>query len=105
AVANGWSGYFDGALEAFGIPFPAALAKGPASGGIMNLPAAAIILVLMIALLAGVKQSARLNRFIVSAKLLALMLFLGVALFHLRAALWHPFMPYGWFAHPSAGAP
>ena len=70
----------------------------------MNLPAVTIILVLMIALLAGVKQSARLNRFIVSAKLLALMVFLGVAVFHLRAALWHPFMPYGWFAHTADGA-
>ena len=104
AVANGWSGYFDGALEALGIPLPAVLVKGPTAGGIMNLPAVAIILVLMIALLAGVKQSARLNRFIVSAKLLALVVFLGVAVFHLRAALWHPFMPYGWFAHTSDGA-
>src|SRR5437588_13089013 len=79
AVANGWSGYFDGALEVLGIPLPAALAKGPASGGIVNLPAAAIILVLMIALLAGVKQSAKLNRFIVPEKRLALVVFLGVA--------------------------
>lgn len=104
AVANGWSGYFDGALEAFGIPLPPALAKGPAAGGVVNLPAAAIILVLMIALLAGVKQSARINRIIVSIKLLALVVFLGVAAFHLRAGLWHPFMPYGWFSHTTDGA-
>jgi APA family basic amino acid/polyamine antiporter len=104
AVANGWSGYFANALEALGIPLPAALTNGLAAGGVLNLPAAAVILVLMIALLAGVKQSARVNRIIVSIKLLALVIFLAVAAFHLRAALWRPFMPYGWFGHTADGA-
>ena len=76
--------------------------QGPAAGGFVNLPAVAIILLLMLALLAGVKQSANFNRVVVSVKLLALVMFLAVAAFHLQPALWHPFMPYGWF-HTSAG--
>jgi APA family basic amino acid/polyamine antiporter len=104
AVANGWSGYFNNALEAFGIPLPPALAQGPAAGGFVNLPAVAIILLLMLALLAGVKQSANFNRVVVSVKLLALVIFLGVAAFHLQPALWHPFMPYGWFTHLPDGS-
>ena len=104
AVANGWSGYFNNALEAFGIPLPAALAQGPAAGGFVNLPAVAIILLLMLALLAGVRQSANFNRIVVSVKLLALVIFLAVAAFHLQPALWHPFMPYGWFAHLPDGS-
>ena len=104
AVANGWSGYFNNALEAFGIPLPAALTQGPATGGIINLPAVVIILLLMLALLAGVKQSANFNRIVVSVKLLALVIFLAVAAFHLQPALWHPFMPYGWFNHLPDGS-
>jgi basic amino acid/polyamine antiporter, APA family len=104
AVANGWSGYFNNALEAFGIPLPVALAQGPATGGLVNLPAVAIILLLMLALLAGVRQSANFNRVVVSVKLLALVIFLAVAAFHLQPALWHPFMPYGWFTHLPDGS-
>ena len=104
AVANGWSGYFVGALQALGMPLPVAIASGPATGGIVDLPAVVVILVLMAALLAGVKQSARLNRFIVMAKLGALAVFLAVAAFHLQTALWHPFLPYGWFTQKPDGS-
>lgn len=104
AVANGWSGYFSNALEALGIALPPALTKAPAAGGVVNLPAVAIILLLMLALLAGVKQSARFNKFIVLAKLLALIVFLAVASFHIRPALWRPFMPFGWFSHQPDGS-
>jgi APA family basic amino acid/polyamine antiporter len=103
AVANGWSGYFNNALMAAGLSLPDALTKGPAAGGFANLPAMSIILVLMFALFAGVKQSAKLNRVIVFAKLLAIAIFIGVALFHINATLWHPFMPYGWFGHRPDG--
>jgi APA family basic amino acid/polyamine antiporter len=34
----------------------------------------------------------------------ALVIFLAVAAFHLRAALWHPFMPFGWFGYTADGA-
>ena len=61
------------------MPLPPALASGPATGGVIDLPAVVVILLLMLALLAGVKQSARLNRFIVMAKLGALGVFLAVA--------------------------
>ena len=104
AVANGWSGYFDNALQALGVHLPAALAKGAAAGGVVNVPASGIILLLMVTLFSGVRQSARLNRFIVIAKLLALALFLAVAVRHLRPSFWHPFMPYGWFAQTQGGA-
>lgn len=104
AVANGWSGYFAGALQAMGAPLPFALANTPTAGGWVNLPATLIILVLMITLMSGVKQSARVNRIVVAAKLLALAVFLAVAVFHLRPALWHPFMPYGWFSRKPDGS-
>ena len=37
------------------------------------------------------------------AKLLAIAIFIGVAVFHVNPALWHPFMPFGWFSHRADG--
>src|SRR5205823_2473623 len=72
--------------------------------GLMNLPAICIILLLMLLLLAGVKQSARLNAGIVFIKLLTIFTFIAVAVFHIRPELWHPFAPFGWLSTTPEGA-
>ncbi len=105
AVANGWSGYFNNALEAIGIPLPASLTHAPSVGGIINLPAASIILILMVLLIIGVKESARLNTVMVSVKLLTISVFIAVALFNVHPENWTPFMPFGWFDHTPEGKP
>jgi basic amino acid/polyamine antiporter, APA family len=97
AVANGWSGYFNNALTAMGMGLPDILTKAPELGGVINLPAAAIILTLMGLLIIGVKQSAQLNMAMVFVKLLTICIFVGIASFNINPANWHPFMPYGWF--------
>jgi APA family basic amino acid/polyamine antiporter len=97
AVANGWSGYFNNALTAMHMALPDALTKSPELGGIINLPAAGIILVLMWLLIVGVKQSAQLNTAMVFIKVLTICVFVGVAAFNVHPENWHPFMPYGWF--------
>ncbi len=96
-VANGWSGYFNNALEAIGIPLPDLLIKAPKLGGIVNLPAVAIILMLMILLIIGVKHSAKVNNAMVFVKLLTITIFIAVAAFNVHPENWQPFMPYGWF--------
>lgn len=98
AVANGWSGYFNNALTAMGMGLPEAFTKSPALGGVVNLPAAGIILVLMGLLIIGVKQSAQLNSAMVFVKLLTIAIFVGIAAFNVNPDNWHPFMPYGWFS-------
>lgn len=97
AVANGWSGYFNNALSAMGMALPEALTKSPELGGIINLPAVAIILVLMGLLIIGVKQSAQLNTAMVFVKVLTICVFVGIAAFNVHSEHWQPFMPYGWF--------
>lgn len=97
AVANGWSGYFNNALHAIGLGLPDALTKSPELGGIINLPASLIILILMGMLIKGAKQSAQLNTAMVFIKVLAITIFIGVAVFNVNPENWHPFMPYGWF--------
>ncbi len=103
AVANGWSGYFNNALTAIGYPLPEALTKGPFAGGIVNLPAVAIILALMAMLIIGIKQSARLNAAMVFVKILTIAVFIGVAVFHINPDNWSPFLPFGWFDHTAEG--
>jgi len=97
AVANGWSGYFSNALTAIGMPLPEALTKAPKLGGFINLPASAIILILMGLLIMGVKQSAKANNAMVFIKLLTISIFIGIAVFNVHPDNWHPFMPFGWF--------
>ena len=97
AVANGWSGYLNKALTAIDIPLPEALTKAPKLGGIINLPASLIILVLMVLLIIGVKQSAKANNAMVFVKLITISIFVGVAVFNVNPENWHPFMPFGWF--------
>ena len=103
AVANGWSGYFANAAASMGVVIPDAFTKGPFAGGVMNVPAAAIILVLMLALFTRVKRSAKLNTGIVAVKLAALAVFILVAAFHVEARNFKPFLPFGWFRHTPDG--
>ena len=98
AVANGWSGYFINTLTNFNLALPEALTKAPMMGGLINLPAFAIIWVLTILLMIGVKESARFNNIIVVIKLTTIAIFIVLASMHLNSNNWHPFMPYGWFS-------
>ncbi len=98
AVANGWSGYFVNTLSNFNIHLPEALIKGPMMGGLINLPAFAIIWVLTILLIIGVKESARFNNIIVVIKLSTIAIFIALASLHINTDNWHPFMPFGWFS-------
>ena len=97
AVSNGWSGYFNNALTAIGIPLPEMLTKAPKLGGIINLPASAVIIILMGLLIMGVKHSAKVNNAMVVVKLITISIFIGVAVFNVHPENWHPFMPFGWF--------
>lgn len=96
AVAIGWSGYVNNALVAMGIHLPPALLSAPDAGGLVNLPAALVILVLAVLLAVGVHASARFNAAMVLVKLLAIAVFIGVAAFNVNPANWQPFMPFGW---------
>ncbi|AGB03277.1 amino acid permease [Methanoregula formicica] len=97
AVAVGWSGYMENILSSAGIALPAALAGPPGTdGGILNLPAILIILVITGLLVLGVKESARVNTAVVIIKISVILLFLFLAFSHINPANWSPFMPFGW---------
>lgn len=97
AVANGWAGYFINTLANFGLQLPEHLTKAPMMGGTINLPAFAIIWILTVLLMVGVKESARANNLMVAIKLSTIAIFLALAIGHINADNWQPFTPFGWF--------
>ena len=102
-VAVGWSGYAVGFLKGLGIVVPAALANGPALGGVVNVPAVAIIAVVAGLLTLGTRESARINMALVLLKIATLALFVAIALPHFDAANLTPFAPYGYGSTAAAG--
>jgi APA family basic amino acid/polyamine antiporter len=96
AVAVAWSGYVGNVLNAAGIALPERLMRAPNEGGVVNLPALAIIVALGILLIVGVKDSARFNNAIAFIKLTAIAIFLVAAFPHVDPANWTPFTPFGW---------
>ncbi|MGH8444861.1 MAG: APC family permease [Solimonas sp.] len=96
AVATGWSGYVVNALQSIGAALPDFLVHGPLdkmAPGIINLPAFLVVLVIGILLASGAKASAQFNAIMVAVKVAAILLFIGVAAFHINPANWSPFIP------------
>jgi len=103
AVAVGWSGYAVGFLNGIDIggvslALPAALTVGPQAGGLINLPAIFIIAVVTGLLLLGTRESANLNVVLVVIKIVALIVFVAIALPAFDSAHFTPFMPNGFGA-------
>jgi APA family basic amino acid/polyamine antiporter len=90
AVSVGWSGYFSPL-----VGIPQELATAPLLGGIFNFPALFIIAVIAGALIYGLRESANVNSTLVAIKMLALAMFVVVALTVFNAANFSPFIPYG----------
>jgi APA family basic amino acid/polyamine antiporter len=104
AVAVGWSGYFVGLLNSWGVAFPASLATGPSGGGLINLPAVIISLLVTGLLILGTKESARVTSALVLVKVLALTIFVILTLPVLNGAHFEPFIPNGWGTYGVVGA-
>ena len=96
SVAIGWSGYVNNALQAIHLELPHAITIDPAEGGVVNLPAVLLVAILSIVLSIGVKQSARFNAIVVIIKLIAIAIFIAVALGNIHTSNWQPFTPFGW---------
>jgi APA family basic amino acid/polyamine antiporter len=95
-VAIGWSGYFGDFLHAtFGLNLPKSLTTNPFEGGILNLPAALIILLISGLLIRGTQESDAVNKIIVAVKLSIVAFFIIVGAGHVNPANWHPFAPFG----------
>jgi APA family basic amino acid/polyamine antiporter len=104
AVSVGWSNYFVPLVErSFGVDIPLAVSKGPFAGGVVNLPAILIAGLVTWLLYIGTRESARVNATLVVIKVVALVMFIALAVPVIKAENFEPFMPLG-FAGVSAAA-
>ena len=100
AVSVGWSGYLQSLLSGFGIGLPTVLTAAPGAVPghftLFNLPAFLVMMVITSLLSIGIKESARVNNVMVAIKVAVVLMVIGVGVFHVTPANWHPFMPNGW---------
>ncbi|MES2404253.1 MAG: amino acid permease [Pseudomonadota bacterium] len=110
AVCVGWAGYVNGLLNSgvFGLVKPGALSLphwlqvGPTLGGAFNLLAFLIGVAVTGLLVIGTSKSARVNAVLVAIKILALTVFVIIAVPAVKNANLHPFLPGGW-GSPTGG--
>ena len=96
AVAVGWGQYLNSLLDTlFGWQLPDALSQPPGEGGIVNIPAAFLVLAVTGVLILGVRESTRANSVMVVLKIVVLLLFIGLAFTAFNADNLTPFMPNG----------
>ncbi|MHB9755014.1 amino acid permease [Streptomyces sp. BYX5S] len=105
AVAVGWGEYLNELLDGtIGVTIPDALSAPPGDGGIFNLPALIVVLLAMVFLLGGAKESARANTVMVAVKIAALLLFCVIGFMGFKSGNYEDFMPLGMAGVSAAGA-
>ncbi|MEU1408333.1 amino acid permease [Streptomyces sp. NPDC005728] len=106
AVAVGWGEYLNELLDGtIGVTIPHALSAAPGEGnGIINLPALIVVLLAMVFLLGGARESARANTIMVCVKIAALVLFCAIGFMGFKSGNYADFMPLGMSGVSAAGA-
>ncbi|WP_373862362.1 amino acid permease [Nocardia acidivorans] len=96
AVAVGWGAYLNEFLgSTVGWRIPDALASAPSDGGIINLPAAVVVLIATAVLLGGIRESARVTTGTTLIKIAVLIFFVAVAVTAFKSGNLRPFAPEG----------
>jgi basic amino acid/polyamine antiporter, APA family len=96
AVASGWSSTFIGLLKTIGVDLPKSITLTPLAGGIIDLPAVVITMLITWILFIGIRESARINNIIVLIKIAVILLFIVLGASHIDFANFRPFAPFGW---------
>ncbi len=94
-VAIGWSGYVQSALASAGLHLPvwAQGAIGTGEGRVFNVVAALVTLFVAGLLVFRMEWGARFNTLVVTVKVAAVALVIGVGVFYIDPSNWHPFIP------------
>ena len=103
AVAVGWSEYLVSFLKDLGIIIPDKMCQAPfnhipgegwiQTGSLINFPAVALIVLMTVLLVIGIKESSRINNIIVFIKVIVILLFVGFGISHIDTGNWTPFIP------------
>lgn len=103
-VSISWSRYFTIMLSDLGWHLPQAWTACPADGGVFNLPATLLIVLLSFILMRGTKGSSKFNDFLVVLKIAVVLIFIYVGFKYINTDNLTPFVPqntgvfgeYGW---------
>lgn len=92
-VGISWSRYLVKFLEGFDVHLPHDLTVGPWDGGIVNLPAVFIIVLMSLLLIKGTKESAFVNAIIVALKIAVVLIFIILGWKYINTANYNPYIP------------
>lgn len=91
-VGISWSRYFTKFLEGFGVALPESLSAGPWDGGLVNLPAVAIVVLMSLLLIRGTRESAKVNAVIVAIKVAVVLVFIVLGWKYINNANYEPYL-------------
>lgn len=91
-VGISWSGYLVKFLAGFDIHLPDALTAGPWDGGVINLPAVFIIVLMSLLLIKGTRESAFVNAIIVTLKVAVVLTFIILGWQYINTSNYDPYL-------------
>jgi APA family basic amino acid/polyamine antiporter len=94
-VAIGISGYLAAFLDGFGITLPVSITASAEEGGVVNVPAILICLLVTFILSRGTKAFGRFELVAVAIKIVLILFIIGLGIFYINAQNYDPFMPAG----------
>ncbi len=92
-VGISWSRYLIIFLEGFNVHLPTAITLGPWDGGIINLPAVFIIVLMSSLLIKGTRESAFVNGLIVALKVAVVLVFIFLGWGYINNDNYNPYIP------------
>src|SRR5438309_5625631 len=92
-VSISWSRYFGKFLEGFGVHLPANMMGGPWDGGMINLPAVFIVVLMSLLLIRGTSGSAKVNAVIVGIKVIVVLIFIILGWGYINKSNYNPYIP------------
>ena len=94
-VAIGISGYLEAFLNGFGVALPVSVTASAEEGGVVNIPAIIICLLVTFILSRGTKAFGRFELVAVAIKIVLILFIIGLGVFYINAENYDPFMPAG----------
>ena len=104
AISISWSKYFSIMMSDIGYAIPVEWTACPAEGGVFNLPAALLVVLLSVILMRGTAGSSKFNDFMVTLKIAVVLAFIVIGFKYINTDNLTPFIPqntgvfgqYGW---------
>lgn len=92
-VSISWSRYLVRFFEGFDVHLPVSLTVGPWDGGLINLPAVFIVVLMSLLLIRGTQESATVNGFIVALKVTVVLIFIFLGWRYINKENYVPYIP------------